>query len=238
MDAPPMHRPVLAAAAVALLVAGPAAGARGTRHLLGRSVDGRAIVAYELGDPSSVRKVLVVGCVHGNEPAGTGIANRLTELPPPAGVDLWVVPSFNPDGEAANTRGNAHGVDLNRNFPLGWRPLAGAYYSGSRALSEPESRIMYRFMLRLRPVISIWYHQHLDLVDESGGSVAVERRYAQLVGLRTARLARYPGSIVTWENARFRGTTAFVVELPAGKPSAATATRFARAVDILTGRRP
>jgi len=238
MDAAPVHRLVFAAAAVALLVAGPAAGARGTRHLLGRSVDGRPIVAYELGDPSSARKVLVVGCVHGNEPAGTAIANRLAALPAAAGVDLWVVPSFNPDGEVANTRGNAHGVDLNRNFPLGWRPLAGPYYSGSRALSEPESRIMARFMLRLRPVISIWYHQHLDLVDESGGSVAVERRYAQLVGLHAMRLTRYPGSIVTWENARFRGTTAFVVELPAGKPSAATATRFARAVDILAGRRP
>ena len=238
MDAPPMHRPVLAAAAVALLLAGPAAGARGSRHLLGHSVDGRPIVAYELGDPSSARKVLVVGCVHGNEPAGIAIANRLAELPPPPGVDLRVVPSFNPDGEAASTRGNAHGVDLNRNFPLGWRPLAGPYYSGSRALSEPESRIMVRFMLRLRPVLSIWYHQHLDLVDESGGSVAVERRYAQLVGLHAMRLTRYPGSIVTWENARFRGTTAFVVELPAGKPSAATATRFARAVDILAGRRP
>jgi protein MpaA len=233
-----VRRLFVATAAAALLLADGAQAATGHRHVLGRSVDGRPIVAYELGDPLSTRKVLVVGCVHGNEPAGTAIANRLAELPPPAGVDLWVVPSFNPDGEAANTRGNAHGVDLNRNFPLGWRPLAGPYYSGSRALSEPESRIMARFMLRLRPVISIWYHQHLDLVDEAGGSVAVEQRYARLVGLRTARLARYPGSIVTWENTRFRGTTAFVVELPAGTPSAATATRFARAVDILAVGRP
>src|SRR5258706_10709672 len=153
---------LVATAMAALLVAGSAQAAAGRRHLLGRSVDGRPIVAYELGDPSSARKVLVVGCVHGNEPGGTTIANRLTELPPPPGVDLWVVPSSNPDGEAAHTRGNAHGVDLNRNFPLGWRPLAGVYYSGPRALSEPESRIMARFMLRLRPVISIWYHQHLD----------------------------------------------------------------------------
>jgi murein peptide amidase A len=228
-----MHRHVFAAAALALLLAGPAAGAGAIRHVLGRSVEGRAIVAYELGDPSSARKVLVVGCVHGNEPAGTAIANRLIELAPPAGVDIWVVPSFNPDGEVANTRGNAHGVDLNRSFPLHWKPLQGLYYSGPHALSEPESRIMYRFMLRLRPAISIWYHQHLDLVDESGGSVTIEQRYAQLVGLRAVRLARYPGSIVTWENTRFRGSTAFVVELPAGEPSAATAMRFARAVDTL-----
>jgi protein MpaA len=231
-----MQRCVVAAAAVALLLAGPAAGAHATRHLLGHSVDGRPIVAYELGDPSASRKVLVVGCVHGNEPAGTAIALRLAELPAPDGVDLWVVPSFNPDGEAANTRGNAHGVDLNRNFPLAWRPLTGLYYSGPRALSEPESRIAYRLILRLRPAISIWYHQHLDLVDESGGDVAVERRYAALVGLSAVRLTRYPGSIVTWENTRFRGSTAFVVELPAGKRSAATATRFARAVDTLVRR--
>jgi protein MpaA len=232
-----VRRLLVATATAVLLFAGGAKAATGGRHVLGRSVEGRPIVAYELGDPSSARKVLVVGCVHGNEPAGIAIANRLKELQPPAGVDLWVVPSFNPDGEAANTRGNAHGVDLNRNFPLGWRPLAGVYFSGPRALSEPESRIMVGFMLRLRPVISIWYHQHLDLVDESGGSAAVERRYAQLVGLRATRLARYPGSIVSWENARFPGSTAFVVELPAGKPSAATATRFARAVDVLAGRR-
>src|SRR5260221_11264123 len=161
-----MHRLVLVAAVLLLLSAGPAA-ARATRHLLGYSVDGRAIVAYELGDPASARKVLVVGCVHGNEPAGTAIANRLIQLAPPAGVDLWVVPSFNPDGEAANPRGNAPRVDLNRNFPLHWTSLTGVYYSGPHALSEPESRIMHTFLLRVRPAISIWYHQHLDLVDES-----------------------------------------------------------------------
>jgi murein peptide amidase A len=230
-----MARLVLALGATALVVSGGASAAR--RHVLGHSVDGRPIVAYELGDSSASRKVLVVGSVHGNEPGGVAIANRLVRLPPPPGVDLWVVPTFNPDGEAANTRGNAHRVDLNRNFPLGWRPRTGVHYSGQHALSEPESRIAYRLMVRLRPAISIWYHQHLDLVDESGGDVTVERRYAALVGLRALRMMRYPGSIVTWENARFRDGTAFVVELPAGEPSAASATRFARAVDTIARRR-
>ncbi|HEY4413140.1 MAG TPA: M14 family zinc carboxypeptidase [Gaiellaceae bacterium] len=229
-----MHRAVVGAAVLVLLLACPAGAAR--RHLLGHSVDGRPIVAYELGDASSTRNVLVVGIVHGNEPAGMSIANRLIQLASPAGVDLWVVPTFNPDGEAAHTRGNAHGVDLNRNFPLHWRPLTGVYYSGPHALSESESRIMYRFLRRIRPSISIWYHQHLDLVDESGGNVALEQRYAQLVGLRAMRLTRYPGSIVTWENTTFPGSTAFVVELPAGMPSPATATRFARAVVELVHR--
>lgn len=232
MRGTPIYAFALTAAATVMLLAGPAA-ARSVRHVLGHSVDGRPVVAYELGNPSSARKVLVVGCVHGNEPGGVAVVRRILSLAPPAGVDLWVVPSFNPDGVAADTRGNADRVDLNRNFPLRWRPLRGLNYSGPHALSEPESQIAYRLMLRLRPAISIWFHQHLGVIDLSGGDAAVERRYAQLVGLPAVRLARYPGSIVTWENARFHGSTAFVVELPGGEPGAAATTRYARAVSAL-----
>ena len=32
---------------------------------------------------------------------------------------LWTIETVNPDGVAAGTRGNAHGVDLNRNFAAG-----------------------------------------------------------------------------------------------------------------------
>ena len=225
---------VLTAAAVAALCAAAGAAHAGVhRHLLGYSLDGRPIVAYELGDPASARRVLVVGCVHGNEPAGTAVTTALARRTPPAGVDLWVVPSFNPDGQAADTRGNARGVDLNRNFPWRWRPLAGVYYSGPRALSEPESRIMDALLLRLHPAISIWFHQHLNVVDVSEGNVALERRFAKLVGSRTAVLAREPGSIVTWENHVFPRGSAFVVELPAGQLAAAPALRFARAIDAI-----
>ena len=199
------------------------------RVVLGMSVQGRPIVAFEGGDPTSARKELVVGCIHGNEPAGTAIAAALVKGPVPPEVDLWVVPDLNPDGVAAGTRANANGVDLNRNFPWRWRRLAGLYFSGAASLSEPESRIAYQLILRLRPQVSIWFHQHEDVVDESGGRVSVERRFAALVGLRLVRLARYPGSVTSWENATLRGTTAFVVELPAGPLGVAAAKRYARA---------
>jgi protein MpaA len=156
------------------------------------------------------------------------IADRLLRRTP-RGVDLWVVPSLNPDGRSARTRGNAHAVDLNRNFPWRWRPLGGVFYSGPRALSEPESRIAYRLIRRLRPQVSIWFHQHLDVVDESGGSVAVERRFATVAGMRLARLIREPGSVVGWENRAFPATTSFVVELPAGRLGSARVNRLARA---------
>jgi protein MpaA len=220
--------------AASLLLAG-AASAGVHRRLLGRSADGRAIVAYELGDPTSARKVIVVGCVHGNEPAGIDVTSALVKQHVALrGVDLWIVPSFNPDGQAAGTRGNARGVDLNRNFPWRWQRLTGIYDSGLHALSEPESRIAFGLLRRLHPAISIWFHQHMDVVDVSGGDSALERRFAKLVGLPTAALLREPGSIVTWENHTFPRGTAFVVELPAGPLSQASAARFAHAVDAIS----
>lgn len=202
------------------------------RHevVLGRSEHGRPIVAWETGDPRAKRRVLVVGCIHGNEPAGIAIANAVARAKAPAGTDVWVVPDLNPDGVAAGTRQNARGVDLNRNFPYLWQPLRGIFYSGPRALSERESRIAYRLIRRIRPTESIWFHQHLGVVDESGGDVRVERRFARLVGMRTERLTRYPGSVAGWENHTFPGTTSFIVELPAGPVPLGRVSVFTRAI--------
>ena len=232
---------VVAAAAVlgaaSLFVSsGPAASTPPRSVLLGRSVDGRPIEAYEVGDPQSSRRALVVGCIHGDETAGIAVARRLEHLSP-AGLDLWIVPVLNPDGVAAGTRGNARGVDLNRNFPWHWKRLGGTVYSGPRPLSEPESRIADRLIRRLRPQVSIWFHQSLDVVDRSGGNPIVERRFAALVGLPIRRLSREPGSVVGWENHTVPGGTAFVVELPAGRLSATSVGRIARAA-IGVGRVP
>ena len=237
----------MVASAAAVLSAGSFAGSPGhaaqtaarlsARHiLLGRSSEGRLIDAYEVGDPQSTVRELVVGCIHGDETAGIAIARRLERLSP-FGVDLWIVPLLNPDGAAAGTRGNAHGVDLNRNFPWRWRRLHGSFYSGPHQLSERETRIAYRLIRRIRPQVSVWFHQPLDAVDRSGGDQAIERRFAAMVGLPLRRLPREPGSAVGWENHALPGRTAFVVELPPGKLSGAAVRRFARAV-IDVGQNP
>ena len=197
---------------------------------LGHSVRGRPIVAIEVGSPSAKTAVLVVGCIHGNEPAGIAIATALERVHPPRNVALWIVPDLNPDGVAAGTRHNAHDVDLNRNFPSGWKAQTGAYASGPRPLSEPESRIAYRLVLRIRPRVTIWFHQHLDVVDDSTGDVRLLRRFAAVAGERLQPLTRYGGSAVTWESSRFPGTTPFVVELPAGRLAPAAVQRYVRAV--------
>jgi protein MpaA len=221
-----------AAAAVLVVFAGDggASTAVAKRQLIGHSVRGRAIYAYRLGDPSGT-PVLVVGSIHGTEPAGVAIAKRLLRVRVPANVDLWVILELNPDGYAARTRGNAHGVDLNRNFPWRWRRLSDGYYSGPHSLSEPESRAAARLVERIQPVLTIWFHQPLGLVDGPKDAPALERRFARLIGLPLKQLrGLYPGTATSWERHIIPGAVAFVTELPKGKLSAGRVNRFVRAV--------
>ncbi|HEY2217045.1 MAG TPA: DUF2817 domain-containing protein, partial [Solirubrobacteraceae bacterium] len=144
--------------------------------VFGHSVRGRALVAHVLGPDAAPRKILLVGCIHGNECAGRAILTALARRPVPAGVQLWLVPSMNPDGEADDTRQNARGVDLNRNFPYQWRRVSEpTYYSGPHPLSEPETRAAVRLVSRVKPAVTVWYHQHEDLVDMAGGDRGVAR---------------------------------------------------------------
>jgi len=182
--------------------------------MLGRSHDGRPIRAWRLGTPRSPRKILVVGCIHGTECAGMAVTQRLVTLTRPISADLWVVQNLNPDGLARRTRYNARGVDLNRNFPAEWQRTR---YSGTRSLSERESRIAYNLVVRIRPDVTIWFHQPQALVRAWGPSIPAARRYARLAGERY-RSIRWPnGTAPNWQNHRFPGAASFVVELPAGE---------------------
>ncbi len=219
--------------ALACLCLALAAAPAGHSRQLGRSVDGRPIHAIRVGDPRGT-PVLVVGCVHGNEQAGIAVARALAKLSP-HGIDLWIVPDLNPDGVAADTRQNAHGVDLNRNFPFRWRPQVGVYASGLHPLSEPEARIAHALILRVHPRLTVWFHQHLDLVWASGGNRAVERTFARVSGLPYRALPPLDGSAIDWQNHALPGTTAFAAELPAGRASPAQVARYVRAV-LAAGR--
>jgi protein MpaA len=201
---------------------------------LGVSVLGRPIEVIERGDPTSARKFLVVGCIHGDECAGAAVIRRLEAAPAPNSADLWLLPDLNPDGAAAATRQNGRGVDLNRNFPAGWRRTdPGRYWGGPRPLSEPESRIAARLVRTLQPVVTIWFHQPEAAVRAWGPSIRVARRYARLAGVPFRAIPWPPGTVPRWQNARL-GQTSFVVELPPGALSPAAARRYARAVLQLT----
>jgi len=146
--------------------------------LLGRSDEGRPIVVVRVGDPRGT-PVLIVGGIHGTECAGIAVARELERARTRA--DLWFVPDLNPDN-ALGTRRDGRGVDLNANWSSQWhgggRPW-DLYYPGPRPLSERETRLARDLIMRIRPRVTIWYHQHMNLVWARGPSSAAGRIYAR-----------------------------------------------------------
>jgi murein peptide amidase A len=203
------------------------------RETFGRSVKDVALKAVNIAARNAPTRVLVFGSIHGNELAGKAVLRELREMRSPVAYELWLVWELNPDGASVRTRQNARGVDLNRNFPNGWRASGepwDTYYPGPRPLSEPESRAAVRLIKEVKPDITIWYHQAMELVTKMKRHRWTQRRYARLVGLPLERLAALPGTATRWQNNRFPGHTAFVVELPAGRLGEAGARTHARAV--------
>lgn len=166
--------PYLAPEARVLRVRSLAERAGAELHTIGTSVDGEDLVAVRVppAGTGSHTAVLCTANIHGIEwisgLVALGLLERLgTEHPTAAALrgraEVWIVPCLNPDGyrrtwerngqgRLAELRANAHGVDLNRNYPLpaGQRRLAlpgagsqtpgDATYCGPSPLSEPETR--------------------------------------------------------------------------------------------------
>jgi hypothetical protein len=200
---------------------------------IGHSVDGRAIRPVVLGDPAAAHRVLVVGCIHGSEPAGMAITRRLIITGAPVGTEIVVVASVNPDGCARGKRGNAHGVDLNRNFPSNWSAIGhpgSLQYAGPHPLSEPESRYSVALIEKLLPQITIWFHQPQGVVRAWGQSVPTARRFAALDHYPYRSIAWPYGTAANWQNHRFPGTASFVVELPPGPVPAVRIAVWVRAL--------
>jgi protein MpaA len=186
------------------------------RRVIGTSVAGRPIRAWRLGEPGK-RRVVLISTMHGNEPHTRQILTSLRDGRRIRGIDLWVIPTYNPDGLVRHSRRNAHGVDLNRNYPHDWVDLDGNYESGPRPASEPETRAMMRFLRRIDPVRLISFHQPLNGVDFDTKDSRFARRLARALRLPRTRLdcgGLCHGTMTGWFNARFKGA-ALTVEYAA-----------------------
>ena len=136
-------------------------------RVIGHSVKGRDIKAYRVGNPKSTNKVLVMSTMHGDERATQQIVRSIIRGTPVHGIDLWLIAVLNRDGLVRNTRKNARGVDLNRNYPYHWANLNGRYESGRSPGSEPETKALMRFLGKIRPQRIVSIHQPLHGVDVS-----------------------------------------------------------------------
>ena len=141
----------------------------------GRSVQGREMWALEVTSNPDIEEfepeVRIVGAHHGNEKMATEICMNLAHLllegygSDPAITTLvdtrevWIVPMVNPDGFTANSRYNAHSIDLNRNYGYMWEN------EGPEAFSEPETRAMRDLAVDNSFSLSLSFHTSGDIVN-------------------------------------------------------------------------
>lgn len=161
-------------------IAAPPLSADWTVSSIGSSVRGRdlTLLTRAVADPS--HRVLVVGGIHGNEPVSPPTVRGLVAADIPDGIEVLLVPEANPDGVAAGVRCNANGVDLNRNFPWGWRAETG----GPGPLSEPETAALAALIQATTPDVVVWVHQPYGYVSSIGATAdAYENAWAAGSGL-------------------------------------------------------
>lgn len=150
---------------------------------IGRSVEGRAIEATQIGDGEQLALV-VIGAIHGDEANTRSLVEGLIEHhsadPDTVSAEstLYIIPALNPDGLAANTRQNANGVDLNRNWPTDdWQADAARTRGvvdgsgGSAPGSEPEVQALSQWLLKkIKPnTDEIWLLSYHSAYPPDGG---------------------------------------------------------------------
>jgi len=133
-------------------------------QMLGRSVRGTSLFGYCSARTDRGGTLIFAG-FHGDEPKSVHVARQLLKLIDDDSIRRlppWmIVPVVNPDGLQSKRRVNAHGVDINRNFPTkNW--VEGSprsrMYGGSEPAGEPETRAVMRAVARFRPARIVTIH--------------------------------------------------------------------------------
>ncbi len=190
-----------------------------------RSVRGRPVLVRDVAPATPRRRVLVVGAMHGDEFSAASLAlywiKQAVEFPDKT---HWrFIPVLNPDGllNRPPQRMNAHGVDLNRNFPTpNWQREAPLYWEkrtrkdprrwpGRAPLSEPEARYLFDVMNQFKPHVIVSIHAPYGVLDFDGPVLPptrLGRLYLDQVGV-------FPGSLGNYSGVH-RGIPVVTVELP------------------------
>ena len=145
-------------------------------------------------------KVLVIGCMHGDEPQGEYLINEY--LKNNADTKLLLIPCLNPDGVKAQTRVNSNGVDLNRNFPTkNWELTEkNNFYGGNEPASEIETRFLINVIDEFKPELILTLHAPYKVVNYDGNALDIANKISEIIKYPIEASIGYPtpGSFGTW----------------------------------------
>lgn len=127
------------------------------------------------------------------------------------GNNLLFIPCLNPDGMQNNTRTNANGVDLNRNFPTkNWGENKGenatcddettSYYGGKSPASEIETQFVIDIIEKYNPKLILTLHAPYKVVNYDGAAQEQAQLISKIIGYPVEESIGYPtpGSFGTY----------------------------------------
>lgn len=187
--------------------------------VIGASVEGRPIEAATIG--RGPKRVLIVGGIHGNEREAAGALGQIERIAANESrrVTVRLIRDLNPDGSHARTRGNARGVDLNRNWPTACFTPRSAH--GAAPLSEPETALLIEEIERFSPGLIVVLHSAPSgpFVNFDGPAAQAAEAFARAAAgadprwhVRPSIGYPTPGSLGTWAGVE-RGIPILTIEL-------------------------
>lgn len=156
--------------------------------------------------------ILLLGAMHGDENLGSILLSECLRKLQAEELKAAVILSVNPDGILAGTRGNANGVDLNRNYPTAnWQadpvfyrnrpdePQNIALRPGAEPASEPETQALIKLIHNLTPRLIVSFHGFLACVDDPL-ALDISKDIADRTNMELVADVGYetPGSFGSW----------------------------------------
>jgi len=166
--------------------------------ITGASNQGNEIFIREFG--SGPKTVLIIGGLHGDEPASVIAVLKLAEFLDENSYLLKnravLIPCINPDGLLAGTRINGNGVDINRNFPSStWKLDYIKYYNnpGPEPKSEPETLTAVDAINSYLPALVIQMHQPFGAIyPDKNTPPAIAEKMSEITGFPVQHDIGYP----------------------------------------------
>lgn len=143
------------------------------------------------------KNILIIGVFHGEEPQGKFLIEEYLKEKRDLQFknNMFFIPCLNPDGLAINTRQNANGIDLNRNFPtINWKKVENTsdYYGGESSASENETKFIMEIIKELSPDVILTLHAPYKVVNYDGPAGEIAKEISKIIDYPTSNDIGYP----------------------------------------------